>query len=136
MYINDGVWKGSRKMYQKESFVIQMQRTATAAATFVAQTQPWGHGDVVTIQTISCVNLDSNNKDFTVGVKRYETDLYIETFDARTAGEYMSWHGKITIPSDYKVIVRFENPAAGDRYIVNVFGYVERWSNEVSTDGQ
>ncbi len=122
-------------MYEKESFVIQMRRTATAAASFVAQTQPWTPGDVVTIESVGIVNLDSNNKDWTIGVRRYETDLYIETIDGRTAGEYMSWHGPITIPSDYKVIVKFESPAAGDRFIVNIFGYIERpYTKDASDD--
>lgn len=122
-------------MYTKESFIIQMRRNASAATTFVASTQPWHPGDVVTIQGVSVVNLDSNNKDWDVGVKRYETDMYVYTHDAGNSDVVGYWRGPITIPSDYRVIVRLLSPAAGDRYTINVFGYIERWCSVESNDG-
>jgi hypothetical protein len=122
--------------YEKEPFVLQLNRTASAAATFVAQTQPWQPGDVVTIQGVSVVNADSNNKDWSVGVKRYEQDMYIETIDAGNAGVWAYWKGPITIPSDYRVIVRLILPAAGDRYTINIFGYIQRLCRGDVTDGE
>jgi len=110
----------------KESFIIQMKRTAEAGVTFVASTLPWNAGDVVTVQGVGVMNLDSNNKDWDIGVKRYESDVYAQTIDAGNAGIWSYWKGPITVSSDYRVIVRLIAPAAGDRYTINIFGYIER----------
>lgn len=122
--------------YVREPFTIQLNRTASAAATFVAQTQPWNPGDIVTIQVVSVVNADSNNKDWDIGVKRYEQDMYIATIDGGNAGIWGYWKGPIRIPSDYRVIVRLISPAAGDRYTINIFGYIERLTQDRLTDGE
>lgn len=123
-------------MPTKESFVIQLKRTATAASTFVATTQPWASGDKVTITCVAVVNADSNNKDWSWGVKRYESDLYVTTVDGRNAGEWSTWNGEIGIPSDYRTIVRFLDPAAGDKWTANIFGFITRECSEDISDGQ
>lgn len=103
-----------------------MKRTAAAAASFVASTQPWASGDEITITCVSVGNDTSNNKDWMWGVKRYEADVYVSTVDGRAAGEYAAWNGEVCIPSEYKVIVKFISPGAGDKLTVNIFGYITK----------
>lgn len=118
-------------MYYREiPFILPLKRQATSTSTFTAKTEPWKAGDTIIIDAVSVSDDTSNNKDVHIGVTRGEFTLYLESFRCASHGRFYSTKNQILIPSDYRIVIKFETPGASDIFYVNVFGRIREYCNK------
>jgi hypothetical protein len=112
-------------MYRKEiPFIIPLKRQATSTNDFTAKTEPWRAGDTIIIDGVSVCNESSNNKDASIGVTRGDFTVYLETLELDFKTFFYSTKNQIMIPSEYRVVIKFINPASSDIFYVNIFGRI------------
>ena len=102
-----------------------MQQEATSTTTFIIQSTKLKPHGVLVIEGISVMNADTAGKVVDVGVIRGGKRMWAETLTLTTAGVYYPSWGTMYVPSDWRIAVNCRSPNDGDKYTVNVFGYVE-----------
>lgn len=117
-------------MYKKEPFIITLRKEATSSTTFTTKTTPWNAGDVVVIEQIAVCNNDSDSKVAHVGVLRGDVAIYYETLALTSKTYFYPTSNPITIPSDYRIVIKIVSPTDGDHYYVNIIGYIETFGDE------
>jgi hypothetical protein len=82
-------------------------------------------GEIICSQLISVANLTTGGTIATIGLKRGETVIWIETQTLTTIGAYYSFKPVVFFPSDHRLVVRFGSTVSGDELVVNSFGYAK-----------
>jgi hypothetical protein len=100
-----------------------IDRTATAAETYVVQSPSYAAGQVLVIEAVGVCNQDDNNRDITVGVRVGSRDMWLHTIQGLVKTEYFSWKPNMTIRSENRLIFKVHSPQVGNRTTINVVGY-------------
>lgn len=109
-------------VYRKTPMVETIKRTATAAATYVIQGPTYAAGQVLQIDAIGVTNLDTNNKDITIGFRLGGQEAWIHTIKGVTAGDFYGWIPNMVIRSDCRLLFRVESPVLGNRTVITIVG--------------
>lgn len=70
------------------------------------------------------VDFTSTTSKITVGFTLGKSEKLLETFHNISAGQAVHVKGKIFVPGNYVLFVRFEGATAGDRVALFAYGYV------------
>lgn len=115
-------------MCEKVPFLQDIQRTATAAATYVIQAPLLEANQLMVVECVAYANETSNNKDLTWGFRLGNKDVWVKTIEGSGNGVYHTWVGPVTLRSENRLIFRVVSPASGDKTHVTVAGYLVRLS--------
>lgn len=109
-------------MLGKSALMVDIQRTATAAATYVIQAPELKPGQVMIVDCVAYVNETTADKDMTWGFRLGNKDVWVHTIEGAAADLYKTWVGPITLRSENRLIFKVLSPAAGDKTHVTVIG--------------
>lgn len=104
-------------------FVQRIERTATAAETYVIQAPLLAAGQVLVLQAIAYTNEDTNSKDIVIGFRQGTTDVWLYTLAGGDKGNYACWGNQFTIRTEDRLIFKVLDPGLGDKTVINIVGY-------------
>lgn len=82
------------------------------------------------VKCISVCNHDNNNTDVHVGYMRGGMAYYFDTLVLAKKTYFYNSFPDILIPSDYQIVFKFVDHAAGDKYLINIMMEEEIYSEE------
>lgn len=110
---------------EKTPVILPFIKQPTVSEDYDLITRPMKTGHIFIIEKITARNPVSNNLMVHVGVQRGSTITWVNTLDLGDKDRYYALSGPITIPSDYRIILRFISAVAGRKLEASVFGYFE-----------
>lgn len=101
------------------------RREATSSSAFTFKTPPFKEGDVIVIDSVSVHNSESGDFKAHVGICRGNTNYYYETIFAEEDKRYYPTSVSVTINSNDRIVLKFEEHADEDVINILICAHIE-----------
>jgi hypothetical protein len=111
-------------MARKKPIVLPLAGTSNTDGDLTLKTRPMEPGKLLCVQLVSVLNDDTANCLAHIGFERAGLQVWVETILMSTATRTYNYYHPVWVPSDYRVVVKFED--AGDSKLCKawVYGYL------------